>query len=151
MLFNKELAYENQTPRNDKTNEFKFSVRLEWKGVASVSDVYAPLARRSAYTFVEVGRKFEPYKISRSARVVFNAYARSMNSDDQMCWVRTGSTSFTIPELRSALNGEILRSALVQNAKDVVRDKHHRDVVRNDSPLIKGEGDTCSASSRTER
>lgn len=139
VLFNKELAYENQTPRNDKTNEFKFSVRLEWKGVASVSDVYAPLARRSAYTFVEVGRKFEPYKISRSARVVFNAYARSMNSDDQMCWVRTGSTSFTIPELRSALNGEILRSALVQNAKDVVRDKHHRDVVRNDSPLIKGE------------
>lgn len=130
---------EDQTPRADAESQFEFYVVIEWTGVHSIDKLWAPMRRLGAYTFEQVGRRFEPYKISRSAHVVFNAYAQTMSPERQVCWVRVGSTSFTLDEIREALGGRTLRSALVQNAADVVPNKKHPDVLRTDAPVIKGE------------
>lgn len=137
--FGPELVDERQTPRAEAASEFEFRVVIDWVGVRAIDDVYAPLRRLGAYTFDEVGRRFEPHKISRSAHVVFNAYAQTSTPERQVCWTRVGSTSFTLDEIRDALRGAVLRSALVQNAADVVPNKQHPDVLRTDPPVIKGE------------
>ena len=123
----------------EQMQQYSFSSEIEWRGVASQWDLYAPLRDRRAYTFAEVDRLFEPFKVSRAARIVVNSYASTQNTEGQKCWVRAGSTEITQDELRSILDGNALKIAFLQNAADVdVSTSRGRGVLRTDDPLCKG-------------
>lgn len=110
-----------------------FEATIEWRG----EQCYAPLARLGAYSFKAL-RKAEPGKISRAARIVFNAYASTLNDELMPCWSRVGSTNVTLEQLGRLLRGDPMRLALVQNAIDVDPLHSGEDVVRTDEALIKG-------------
>lgn len=146
-LFGSERLDEARQSLNADDDGFWFDTSIEWRGVAREEDVYAPMRALGAYTFADVNRLFEPYKISRSARVVFNAYAKSLNPERQACWVRVGSASFCVAEIEQLLaGGSQMTYALVQNAVDYVSSRPHPDVLRDDAPLIKGRVTIVSAS-----
>ena len=139
ILFPPDLADAEHRPLASRRQDFEFESVIEWRGVEREDQLWAPFRDAGAYTFAQVGRKFEPNKLSRSVRVVFNAYCRTLNPEKQTCWVRAGSTSFNIDQIRAALNGFQVCCAMVQNAIDVdPRARKSNDVVRVDTPLIKG-------------
>ena len=81
-------------------------------------DVYAPLRDAGGYaSFAAVGRRFVPGRVSRSASLIFNAYASTVAEDGNAVQTRAGTARVSMRQLLAALRapGEAHTFAVVQN------------------------------------
>lgn len=127
-LFSESLFGRNGAEPLEKTADgFAFDASIEWRGPASVDKVYAPIAALGGYKFSdsEVNRLFQPYKISRSARITFNGYATTYNDNEQRGMARVGSASLTLDQLFALLRGDVNQQTLpmAQSIDDIANGK----------------------------